>query len=262
MVAFKLGPDARRAVWMMRILLVLAAVEQEHFTRTFHSFGVYRWLAHWIIEFDASLEGIGIIWLRVMPDGSEVAVGCFAVNLEHLGMGMDSSFQNCCEFMAVTLGVRGLAQRGVQGVGVHIRGDSMSALCWADKEAFHSDLVGNASMVFVAGNIRSKIEVVRREHWPAARNHRADHLSRGGTRSSLLELDRAVVPILDERNGEITNMWDGVVDGPRLTEELEEWDLDEQRILSLCSPTLLLEGEESFFTFWENVGKEIPTVTD
>ena len=130
--------------------------------------------------------------MEVHPDGTEVAVGCATIDLVYLGLDDDSSYQNCCEFMAVALGVRGLARKGVRDVGVRIRGDSMSALCWAEKEAFHSDLVGNAAMVFVAGNIRCHIEVVTREHWSAKWNWRADLLSRKGTKEGLLRADSQV----------------------------------------------------------------------
>jgi hypothetical protein len=79
----------------------------------------------------------------------------------------------------------------------------------------NSDLVSNAAMVYVAANIRNRIEVVKREHWPAARNHRTDHLSQKGTRRSLLKLDSLVVPLLDGF-GNVLNMWEVVVDQPRL----------------------------------------------
>jgi hypothetical protein len=257
--SFTLSADTKRSVWMMRILLILTEMEGVTFTRSFHSFGIYHLGLVWIIEFDACLTGIGIIWIQVQPDGTEVAVGCAAIDLRHLGLDEDSSYQNCCEFMAVALGVRGLAQRGVREVGVRIRGDSMSALCWAEKEAFHSDLVGNAAMVFVAGNVRCQIEVVARDHWPAWWNWRTDFLSREGTRAELLRLDNLV-----GRDGREVAVWEETRDSSRLDDRMKTWKLDEGVILSLCNPSIkaggryILDEEEAFYDFWERVLGALP----
>ena len=73
------------AVWMMRVLLVLSEVLDRDFTRAFESFELRDRPATWVIEYDASLRGLAVIWFRVEPDGAEVAVGCGAVDRRNKG---------------------------------------------------------------------------------------------------------------------------------------------------------------------------------
>ena len=51
----------------------------------------------YIVEFDASLSGTGILWFKRLSDGTEVSLGGSAVDLRGFEFGADSSFQNTAE---------------------------------------------------------------------------------------------------------------------------------------------------------------------
>ncbi len=101
-VRFDLTDKQRLAVWMMQILLILTVVEGKRFTRTFASFVGRDAASRWVAEYDASLEGIAIIWF-LLRGTLEVAVGCAAVSLESLGLKVGSSMMNTVEFIAATV---------------------------------------------------------------------------------------------------------------------------------------------------------------
>ena len=106
-VVFPLTQEQMAAVWMMRILLLLTVVSGLQYTRTFDSFSLRDLDPEWTIEYDASLDGIAIIWFQRQPDGSEVAMGCYAASLKDMGLSADGSGRmNTAEFIA---GIRGLA---------------------------------------------------------------------------------------------------------------------------------------------------------
>ena len=81
-VVFALAEEEMAAVSMMRILLVMTTVAKIQYTRSFQSFSLHDRGAEWIIEYDACLTGIAIIWYKRDTDGNEVAMGCFATSLE------------------------------------------------------------------------------------------------------------------------------------------------------------------------------------
>jgi hypothetical protein len=76
------------------------------------------------LETDASLLGAGGFRYEILETGTEVVRGGYAVNLEHLGFGVDSSFQNASEFIGVILGLLALVKMGVKNVDLELRGDS------------------------------------------------------------------------------------------------------------------------------------------
>ena len=100
--------------------------------------------ADYVIEFDGSLTGAGILWYARNGDGVEVLLGGAAVDLSPLGFGDDSTYQNTCEFITLVLGIRGLSALGLtdpeKPVSVMLRGDSVTALTWAHTERFRSRL--------------------------------------------------------------------------------------------------------------------------
>jgi hypothetical protein len=109
------------------------------FTRSFESFALKEREAEWIIEYDASLTGIAIIWYKRDAEGNEVAVGCYATSLEAMKLTDNGSGRmNTAEFIAGTIGIRGLAQRGVGPVAIRVRGDNVAAMTWAEKSSFIS----------------------------------------------------------------------------------------------------------------------------
>ena len=68
-----------------------------------------------IIEFDASLTGVGILWFHRM-ENAEVCLGGDAVDLSRLHFNSDSSNQNSRI---------GLVKLGITAVDIEFRGDSV-----------------------------------------------------------------------------------------------------------------------------------------
>jgi ribonuclease HI len=95
--------------------------------------------------------------------------------------GSEAAYQNTAEFTAAVLGIRGLQQLGLTACSVELRGDSITALTWAESGRFKSNLLGNASTVFILQNISIGVTVDRVTHITGDANWRADMLSRKGT---------------------------------------------------------------------------------
>jgi hypothetical protein len=118
-----------RVIWLM---LVMTVLEPLKFSRLMQSFRVRRVTV--IIEFDAFLSGIGIIWNVVDEEGNERPVMAASVDISMLRFGEDSQYyQNSAEFIAATIvGLIGLILLGLDECAVKLRGNSRSALCWGD----------------------------------------------------------------------------------------------------------------------------------
>lgn len=226
-VSFIISESACRAIRLFRVFLLLLAVREERFARPLKSFEKSE--PHFVIEFDASLTGVGVIWYQINQHGVEVPVGGSAVDLLPLAFGTDASHQNTAEFIAALLGVRGLKLLGVKGpCPVRFRGDSITALSWVETMKFRSDLVGNAAAVFVLQNILSEVEVVGADHLIAEENWRTDGLSRGKSLDEIAIRDPAFlgVPFIDLRASEI---------------------------LRLCDPRLSINSDNDFALFWNRI---------
>jgi hypothetical protein len=226
-VSFIISESARRAIRLFRVFLLLLAVREERFARKLVSFEPS--VPQFVIEFDASLTGIGIIWYEINALGVEVPVGGAAVDLLPLAFGSDASHQNTAEFIAAILGVRGLKRLGVTGpCAVSFRGDSMTALSWVETMKFRSDLVGNAASVFVLQNILLEVEVVSTEHIEAAKNWRTDWLSRGKSLVDIARRDPAFIGV------------------PSI-------NINASEILRLCDPRLAINSDDDFALFWNRI---------
>ena len=182
-VLFELEPTTARVVKLFRLFLALTALNEITFSRSIASFKTSKPTV--IVEFDASLKHIGVLYYQRNSDGSETPLGGGAASIAQLDFGVDASFQNTAEFIAAVIGISGLVQLNITSAEVELRGDSITALSWAAKTLFHSDLIGNASLVFVMQSIYSKVNVAAVTHLTAANNWRTDYLSRGGTMEQL-----------------------------------------------------------------------------
>jgi hypothetical protein len=90
--SFTLDEATLRSVRVIRLMLVMTVLEPLKFSRFMRSFRLRRITV--IIEFDAFLSGIGIIWYVMDEEGNERPVGGVAVDILLLGFGEDSQFQN------------------------------------------------------------------------------------------------------------------------------------------------------------------------
>ena len=228
---FPLNEEQMAAVWMMRVLLILTEIDGIQFTRSIESFTTLRRWADWIIEYDACLTGIAIIWFKVLWDEinnvrREVAMGCWAGSLASFHLTNESGLMNTLEFTAGTIGIRGLAQRVSEPIAVMVRGDNTSAMTWAVTESYKSVYATRAAVVHVAQRVLSGIEVVGSEHlphnkgeWFEDRNWRTDKPSRGTPWEEVLAWDK-----LDPY-------------GSRLGEEMVPWEIEGvKEVLDLCNP--------------------------
>lgn len=175
---FTLSPRTIVAIRVFRALLLLAGADEKNFTRTLDSFKEVGPQCGIVVDFDASLTGIGIIWFLVDANGSEVPVGACQVDISSLGFEGKPANQNTAEFIGAMLGLVGVKKLGYADLLVKLRGDSISALTWASTSRFRGDLVVPAAIVFVMFLEVHKIVLVPPEHTAAAKHWRVDELSR------------------------------------------------------------------------------------
>ena len=225
--AFPLTNRTRQAIRMFRVLLALTFIMEFDFSRSMVSFRPSRPVI--IVEFDASLFGAGILWYELNDDDTESLVGGCAVDLSCLGFGEDSSYQNTAEFIALTLGIRGVCRLGMAPCAVHVRGDSTTALTWSEKGNVRSDLAANTATMFIIQNLRRGVRISGYNHLPKELNVAADTLSR----------DLKAVPLLAD-----------LLSDNRFR-NIREVSLAESHFLALCNPATRVETDEDFSCFME-----------
>ena len=237
-----LGRRANTAVWMLRALILLTELDGKMFTRSFESFTNFRKVPEWTVEYDACLDGLGIIWFQTSPvTGTEVAMGVWRGNLKQWNLGGKSGFMNALEFLAQTLGLVGLAQKGVHKTAVRVRGDNLSALSWASARKFRGEASDATAITQVIGCTLAQLDVTEAAHLPHRReydyNWRCDQLCRGENWQGILERDAG-----------------DPVTGPRLHSQIPRWEIwGLEEILECCRPTREWEGTRKDFT--EIIGK-------
>ena len=206
----------------------MSHIDPEQFARPFLC-DIAR-LIRFVIEFDASLTGLGIIIFRVdIVTGEETPVGVASVSIEELEFRGLSGNQNLAEFVAATVGIRAVIALGGRDCGIAVRGDSVSALSWVRKERFSGKLVGNAAMVYVLQATAWGIRVEQVSHLPAEENEAADYLSILNEDGRTLEKFRLLFPQYR--------------DVPLV-------DPKPSGLVPLCDPQLDIGSEAAFTTFW------------
>ena len=121
---FFLSEEAKIAIRGWRAMLCLVHLDEQRFTRSLDSFRDE--VPSYVIEFDASLTGAGIIWFNKAGNGTEVCMGASAVDLSGLGFGGDSSYQNTSEYIGAILGIIRLVKMDIRSVDIELRGDSIA----------------------------------------------------------------------------------------------------------------------------------------
>ena len=237
-----LGRRANTAVWMLRALILLTEIDGRIFSRSFESFTNFRTVPEWTVEYDACLDGLGIVWFRETPGtGTEIAMGVWRGDLGRWNLAGKSGFMNALEFLAQTLGLIGLAQRGVQNVAVRVRGDNRAALTWGTERRFRGEASDATAITQVIGCTLAQLDVTEAVHLPHRKvydyNWRCDQLCRGEKWQDILARD-AEDPIT----------------GPRLHPQIPEWEIrGGEELLECCRPTRVWEGSRDDFT--EIIGK-------
>ena len=171
----RLSNEAAIAVKCWRAMLCLVRYSENEFSRTLSSFTPSA--SDIIGEFDASLQGAGLVWY-IRTENTEKAVGVCAVELSFLDFGDDSSYQNLSEFIGAILVVAGQVIMGYQGQSVSLRGDSITALTWAVTEHTRGAIVTRAAMVWTLLCVAADIHIHEVMHIPGVENDVCDSLSR------------------------------------------------------------------------------------
>jgi hypothetical protein len=222
---------------MLRALTLLMGVDEPNFSRPFESWVPPETKAGIVVEKDASLLGLGLLFFAVDANGSERLVGVSEVDIRSLGFEDDSGMQNTAEYITYVGGTRGAAILRDSGLlvygepprGTWFRGDSTTALSWMKKGRVRSELAVNASLVALMQMIKVNMPLLGAVHLPKELNTRADRVSRRAeTNLSLREL------IDSDR---------GMVGTPILV-------LKMQHIVPLCDPMRRLDTPQALEAFW------------
>jgi hypothetical protein len=222
---FRLSAEAMRAVRVFRMFLVLTAIEPHHFARGIYSFRPGA--ARHVLEYDASLSGLGVIWY-VVRHGREFPIGVMSVDITSLGFGIDASNQNSAEFIALVAAVFGLRWFKLRDLAVVVRGDSKTALKWSEKGRCKGTTANNAAVVFSLVVAQAGLTVADRVFVKSEDNWRADLLSRGGAVEELVLRDSRFAGV-------------------------PEMKVDISAVIGLCDPRLVWDTEEAFTQFWKSV---------
>ena len=224
-VKLEVSSGAFTAIQLWRAMLCLGVFAPDFFCRSLHTYAYPP--AQYVVQFDASLQGLGVLWWRLTGDGGEFLLGGASMSLARLGFGDDSRFQNTAEYMAVVVGLAGLmAFFGARDEAVVLRGDSVTALEWSRRDRSRSAIAWNTATVQVAVCAISEIWVEGVVHVPGVDNTVCDGLSRGVDAQDLAL--PAGTPVL-------------CLDGDELFEDL----------LSLCSPLRPSDARDSFLSLWK-----------
>lgn len=164
---------------LFQTLLVLSVLDEERYARPFSSFSLPLCPIKTVIEFDGSLNGGGGLIYAVANGVDEHLIGGFAIDLRPLGFGTDASFQNCAEFITAVVAIRTAHLCGCDVTSLLLRGDSVTALSWAEESHFSSVRVTQAATVYVFATTLYRVARIDTEHKPKVTNTRADDLSRG-----------------------------------------------------------------------------------
>ena len=179
--------EAKVAVWMWRAVLLMLKLDEKTYAKPLESF---RSLAPTIVIcFDSSLKGVGVILRKYMgvndlglfQEGEVIAVGSFQYKdlPEPIDLCDDSSNQNLSEFIGVVYGLLMIRSLGFTHMGIALKGDSVTALRWSEKERFRGALSKPAALVYLSVCMEFGFEVVLTEHVSSEENDLCDRLSRG-----------------------------------------------------------------------------------
>ena len=219
-----LSPAAKECLLLWRMFACILRLDPTNYAREITSFN--RCTSQYLLEYDASLSGIGIIIY---------ALDTRAQWVEHIvsradfpfDLGQDSSYQNTAEFTAIVMGVALLANTGVVGAQIDLLGDNTTSLAWANKEQFKEGRSRRAAMVFMGLSMAFDSSIVSAQHWAGELNERCDKMSRGVDPADLGFDSRVVAPIRGN------------------------WALE--GLLAMCNPTMRLEGHAALMKHYANI---------
>lgn len=238
-VLIQLTNESKIAIRLWRAMLYLIEYDEVRFTRPLATFDDTS-PSH-VVEFDASLTGVGILLYERIA-GTEVCLGGGAIDIRGLQFEGDSSFQNTAEYIGAMVGILALITLGTSCRDLEVRGDSVAALTWAQTERARGPRVTNAAMVFTVMCLMYDLDVKVATHIPGVDNHRCDKLSR------LVESRQGVREAMDDMGLDRCKVLD--IQGNSSIRQL----------LELCGPTRVFADESEFIVFWAAVRESLRAV--
>ena len=239
---WRLSNNAKVAVWFFRAMLIATNVCDTEFCRPLWSMrNLKSWL--YIAEFDACLTGIGCVWYILTPHGKEIAVGAASWDISSMGFE-EAAYQNTCEFMGAIMCLVGLIRYEVASKPFLLRGDSKSALSWADRRRYRGDLATPAGFVFNYIWVTWQVLLSKCVHLPGVDNNACDDLSRELCGKHMDEFRKAGA--LDAQKDPANRRYSA-----NMTEVGDRSECVElETFMGLCNPNQTWETEEQFSEFW------------
>ena len=220
----------RLVVRVFRALLLALGADPTRFGRKFDTFQEDPPIQT-IAEYDASVNRVGCICYKVLPNGEEVPVGYASWDISWMGFAKaarPSSYQNTAEFFAGILVLIMIILLGLPREGVQLRGDSTSALNWAYTKRFRSVLAQPAALFFILLLVWSGIQLTEPSFLRGIFNWRCDNLSR--------ENDFVALTLKDPRF---------------LSAKKVEWDHTE--LMKVVHPDQDWDDEKGFIAHWRDM---------
>ena len=182
-ISKKLSPRAVYTIRLWRVILCMMELNTSRFCRDISTFAVKKPL--YAIEYDASLNGLGILLYRKQHEGdSFVLWKASSVDTPFL-LQQDASYQNAMEFIAIVIAMSILIQLGARNSTVSVRGDNKSSLAWVLTERFKGARSQRAAVVYIALGVYSDLVVGEASHIAGTDNGKCDKLSRGVSPAAL-----------------------------------------------------------------------------
>jgi hypothetical protein len=174
-VRIKLSDDAANTIQMWRSFFVFLEINPITYKRDIISFVHHD--PTFVLEYDASLTGVGIILFKIGNQKEEKEWKVIQLEF-HYNLESQSRYQNTVEFIGIVLGMVALSLLGVRNSGVIIRGDNKSSLKWGLTENYKSILSRRASLVLTTVVLQTNIIIEDQIHIAGINNIRCDRLSR------------------------------------------------------------------------------------
>ena len=174
-----LPPAAQRAIRMWRGAMITLGLDPSQAARPIHT--VAPRAPGLVLEYDASLTGIGILLREFNPQGEPVLIRAIKLPIPFDLATGGSGNQNTAEFTAIVTGLACLVSLGYSNQGILLKGDNTSSLAWSAAERFQQGPSRPAAMLFMALAVIFDLQVCETLHVPGVVNVICDKLSRDGS---------------------------------------------------------------------------------
>lgn len=234
----------RLVIRLYQALLALTVIKEDRFTRTLDSFVPKT--PTLTIQFDGSLEGVGVTWFSRDCEGHEAVLGGTAVSLRQFKFKGKPEFQNCAEFIGVVIGVVGALENGWDTSAIWLRGDSRTAITWAESGRFRSERIIQAATVMSVIGATYNVSIGETELITSEENWLSDGQSRWNGSEEWRSLMKRVGGTND------------------VLREMEEVKLrNVEHLLELCDPRRewIFTEEEEFGRYWREVYEFVGRIT-